>query len=176
MALKLKDFARTDIESDPIRRSDESEDEDISYLPTPASGSTKRKRSESSRRESSSRRDSSSPPRFDRKEEKPFLGPPAPGGDGSIQIKYPSEIDGYDVDSKSLAQMESLGLPTGFSFSQATPAREPIISEKQKKGDKKTFWCEVCLIISFQVSIIFRIKKKTQELSISKPQSQTWSL
>ena len=38
MALKLKDFARTDIESDPIRRSDESEDEDISYLPTPASG------------------------------------------------------------------------------------------------------------------------------------------
>ena len=38
MALKLKDFARTDIESDPIRRSDESEDEAISYLPTPASG------------------------------------------------------------------------------------------------------------------------------------------
>ena len=38
MSLKLKDFARTNIESDPIRRSDESEDEDISYLPTPASG------------------------------------------------------------------------------------------------------------------------------------------
>ena len=38
MALKLKDFARTNIESDPIRRSDESEDEDISYLPTPSSG------------------------------------------------------------------------------------------------------------------------------------------
>ena len=30
MALKLKDFARTNIESDPIRRSDESEDEDTS--------------------------------------------------------------------------------------------------------------------------------------------------
>ena len=40
MSLKLKDFARTNIESDPIRRSDESEDEDISYLPTPASGNT----------------------------------------------------------------------------------------------------------------------------------------
>ena len=47
-------------------------------------GSAKRRRSESSRRESASRRDSSSPPRSDRKEEKPFLGPP--GTDGSIQV------------------------------------------------------------------------------------------
>ena len=38
MSIKLKDFARTDIESDPIRRSDDSEDEDISYLPAPSSG------------------------------------------------------------------------------------------------------------------------------------------
>ena len=38
MALKLKNHARTDIESDPIRQSEESENEDISYLPTPVSG------------------------------------------------------------------------------------------------------------------------------------------
>ena len=38
MAMELNDFERMDIESDPIRRSGESKDEDISYLPTPASG------------------------------------------------------------------------------------------------------------------------------------------
>ena len=40
MALKLNDFERMDIESDQINRSEESEDENISYLPTPASGKT----------------------------------------------------------------------------------------------------------------------------------------
>ena len=40
MALKLNDFERMDIESDKINRSEESEDENISYLPTPASGKT----------------------------------------------------------------------------------------------------------------------------------------
>ena len=38
MALKLKNHARMDIESDPIRQSEESDNEDISYLPTPVSG------------------------------------------------------------------------------------------------------------------------------------------
>ena len=61
-----------------------------------------------------------------------------------LKVKYAAEIDGYGVDSKALAQMESLGLPTGFSFSQATPAMGPV-PEKQKKGDKKTFYCQICL-------------------------------
>ena len=36
---------------------------------------------------------------------------------------------------------DKLGLPTGFSFQQGGG-----LPEKQKKGDKKTFYCEICLI------------------------------
>lgn len=52
---------------------------------------------------------------------------------------YPSAIDGYKNDDSALQQMEALGLPTGFS------ERNPL-GPKQKKGDKKTFYCELCFI------------------------------
>ena len=85
-----------------------------------------------------------------------------------FKVKYASEIDGYGVDNKALAQMESLGLPTGFSFNQATPAMGPV-SEKQKKGDKKTFYCQICLIelnsldtMKSHVSGVKHMKKKLQ--------------
>ena len=42
-----------------------------------------------------------------------------------------------------MAQMESLGLPTGFSFSHATTVREAGLT---KKGDKKSYYCQTCLI------------------------------
>ena len=85
-----------------------------------------------------------------------------------LKVKYRAEIDGYGVDNKALAQMESLGLPTGFSFSQATPAMGPV-PEKQKKGDKKTFYCQICLIelnsldtMKSHVSGVKHMKKKLQ--------------
>jgi hypothetical protein len=49
-------------------------------------------------------------------------------------------VDGYDNYHKSMATMESLGLPTGFSLTGGP------MSTKQKKGDKKTFYCQICLI------------------------------
>ena len=76
-------------------------------------------------------------PRF--RDEKPFFGPKTL--DGSIKVKYPSIIDGYSQDDKELSEMDKLGLPTGFSFQQGGG-----LPEKQKKGDKKTFYCEICLI------------------------------
>ena len=38
MSLQIKDFARTDIKSERIHNSEESEDDEISYLPAPSSG------------------------------------------------------------------------------------------------------------------------------------------
>ena len=49
------------------------------------------------------------------------------------------------MDSKTLAQMESLGLPTGFSLSHGTPARDARLKTK-KKGSKMTWKCHTCLI------------------------------
>ena len=71
------------------------------------------------------------------KDEKPWFGPE--DQDGSIKVQYPSTINGYGVDSAQLDQMERMGLPTGFSFGHAPP-------ERQRKGEKKTFFCEICLI------------------------------
>ena len=52
---------------------------------------------------------------------------------------------------------------------QATPARETVTSEKQRKGDKKTYWCEVCFIelnsldtMKSHVSGVKHMKKKLQ--------------
>ena len=70
------------------------------------------------------------------KDEKPWFGPT--DRDGSIKVKYPS-INGYGVDSDQLQQMEKMGLPTGFTFGQTQP-------ERQRKGDKKSFYCEICLV------------------------------
>ena len=93
------------------------------------------------------RRNSSavSPPRYDEvpklNDEKPFFGPPDPR-DGTISVKYKSQIDGYAEDDGLKSQMESMGLPTGFSFRLGGSDS----SVKQKKGDKKTFYCNICLI------------------------------
>jgi len=130
MSLKLREFARTDVKSERIYGSDD--EDDIRYLPPdlpqPSSG-----------RISSS----SKSPRFDEvprfRDEKPFFGPKTL--DGSIKVKYPSIIDGYSQDDNELSEMDKLGLPTGFSFQQGGG-----LPEKQKKGDKKTFYCEICLI------------------------------
>lgn len=55
-------------------------------------------------------------------------------------MKYPSVIDGYDVDGKELAAMDQLGLPTGFSINMGRR------QEKAKKGEKRTYYCDICLI------------------------------
>ena len=77
-------------------------------------------------------------------------------------MNYPSMINGYGVDSAQMQQMESMGLPTGFSFSQNQP-------ERQRKGDKKTFYCEICLIelnsldtMKSHVAGVKHMKKKLQ--------------
>ena len=84
-----------------------------------------------------------SPPRYDEvprlNDEKPFFGPPDPR-DGTISVKYKSQIDGYAEDDGLKSQMESMGLPTDFSFRLGSES-----TVKQKKGDKKTFYCNICL-------------------------------
>ena len=131
MSLKLTEFARTDVKSERIYGSDE--EDDISYLPPdllqPTSG---RRRSRRSRYKSPQYEEV---PRF--RDEKPFFGPKTL--DGNIKVKYPSIIDGYSQDDDELSEMDKLGLPTGFSFQQGGG-----LPEKQKKGDKKTFYCEIC--------------------------------
>lgn len=153
MSLKLKDFAKSDAGSENVSRGtgeDSSEDE-ISYLP-PGSSSSSRQREKEDR------------PHYDEvpriKDEKPWFGPS--NRDGSIKVQYPSMINGYGVDSDQMQQMESMGLPTGFSFSQSQP-------ERQRKGDKKTFYCEICLIelnsldtMKSHVAGVKHMKKKLQ--------------
>ena len=113
---------------------------------------------------SSRRRDKEDRPRYDEvpriKDEKPWFGPS--NHDGSIKVQYPSKITGYGVDSAQMQQMESMGLPTGFSLSQSQP-------ERQRKGDKKTFYCEICLIelnsldtMRSHVAGVKHMKKKLQ--------------
>ena len=129
MSLKLRDFAKTDIKSEKVSTHDEREesDDDISYLP-PTSGSFPRR---------NSREDNFDNVPRNIKEEKPLFGPR--GLNGNIQVTYPSMIDGYAADGNQLQTMESLGLPTGFSLRMDG-------AEKQKKGEKKTFYCQICLI------------------------------
>jgi len=128
MPLTLKDFAKTDIKSEKVHDDigEESEDDDISYLP-PTSGSAPRQNREANYDEV---------PR-NIKDEKPLFGPP--GLNGNVQVIYPSMIDGYAQDGNQLHMMESMGLPTGFSLRMDG-------NEKQKKGEKKTFYCQICLI------------------------------
>ena len=119
---------------------------------------------------SSRRRDKEERPRYDEvpriKDEKPWFGPS--NHDGSIKVQYPSKITGYGVDSAQMQQMESMGLPTGFSLSQSQP-------ERQRKGDKKTFYCEICLIelnsldtMRSHVAGVKHMKKKLQLDEIKK--------
>ena len=126
MSLKLKEFAKTDIKPEKMStQENEESDDDISYLP-PSTG----------------KYSDHSDLNFDDvprniKDEKPYFGPR--DLDGNIQVKYPSIINGYSVDDNSLAAMEGLGLPTGFSLRMGG-------NGKQKKGEKKTFYCQICLI------------------------------
>jgi len=164
MSLHVRDFAKSTEPS--IKRSRsfdrdelESEDEDISYLPPPTST-----QSSSSRRQ----HEDLSPhfsevPKF--RDEKPFFGPVR--DDGNISVKYPSMIDGYENDDNTMAQMESMGLPTGFSLQ----GKAIYANEKQKKGDKKTFYCQICLIelnsLDTMKSHINGVKHMKKELAIN---------
>eukprot|EP00092_Neocalanus_flemingeri_P015622 GFUD01016910.1.p1 GENE.GFUD01016910.1~~GFUD01016910.1.p1 ORF type:complete len:552 (+),score=129.19 GFUD01016910.1:89-1744(+) len=155
MSLKLKDFARTDIKSEKVSTQEEKEesDDDISYLP-PASGKY-------------SGLSGHSDLNFDDvprniKDEKPYFGPR--DTDGNIQVQYPSMIDGYSADGNQLARMESLGLPTGFSLRMDG-------TEKQKKGEKKTFYCQICLIelnsLDTMKSHVKGVKHMKKELALN---------
>jgi len=73
------------------------------------------------------------------KDEKPLIGPRS--SEGNIKILYPAQIEGYDMDHNTLAMMESMGLPTGFSFGHMEP-----LDTRQTRGVKKTFYCQTCLI------------------------------
>jgi len=126
----LRDFAKTDIKSEKVSTHDdiaEDSDDDISYLP-PTSGTVPRTSSRDLNYDEVPR---------NIKDEKPLFGPP--GLNGNIQVMYESTIDGYTVDGNQLQTMESLGLPTGFSLRMDG-------NVKQKKGEKKTFYCQICLI------------------------------
>merc|ERR1712098_163980 len=111
MGLQVRVFAKSVEPSIKRSRSfdeneNESDDEEISYLhpPTSTQGSSSRRQYEESHY--------IEVPKF--RDEKPYFGPVRE--DGNISVKYPSMIDGYGNDDNTLAQIESLGLPTGFSL------------------------------------------------------------
>ena len=155
MSLKLRDFAKTDIKSEKVSTHDdiaEESDDDISYLP-PTSGTIPR---------TSSRDENFDEVPRNIKDEKPLFGPR--GLNGNIQVMYESMIDGYTVDGNQLQTMESLGLPTGFSLRMDG-------NEKQKKGEKKTFYCQICLIelksLDTMRSHVKGVKHMKKELQLS---------
>ena len=82
-------------------------------------------------------------------------------------------IDGYENDNSSLQQMESLGLPTGFSLSL-----NPY-GAKQKKGDKKTFYCQICLIelnsMDTMTSHVKGVKHMKKELALDEEKRQKFA-
>ena len=78
------------------------------------------------------------------KDEKPMIGPTS--ADGNIKVHYKSQIDGYEIgqeDMKMMADMERMGLPTGFSFGNLQ-YEAPAPSHLRTKKQKKTFWCQTC--------------------------------
>ena len=92
----------------------------------------------------------------------------------TLQVRYPSVIDGFENDNDSLATMESLGLPTGFSLRQP----DPTAPNKQKKGDKKTFYCKICLIeLNSQdtmTSHVKGVKHMKKELALAEEKKQKY--
>ena len=77
-------------------------------------------------------------------DEKPMIGPKA--ADGNIKVQYKSQIDGYDIapdDMKMMADMERMGLPTGFSFGNLQ-YEAPAPANLRTKKQKKTFYCQTC--------------------------------
>ena len=120
--LKIRDFASKG--NGDAQRDYDKDDDIISYKPP------------SQRMRSRSR----SPPRQEDvpsfKDEKPFLSPR--DGDRNIQVRYDNIIDGCDNDNDKMHRMEQMGLPTGFSMD--------MNPQKQKKGAKKTFYCNICLV------------------------------
>merc|ERR1719228_1932253 len=80
-------------------------------------------------------------------------------------------IDGYEQDNNSMAQMEALGLPTGFSI-RVDP------HGKQKKGDKKTFYCQICFIelnsLDTMKSHVKGVKHMKKQLSIREEKEQLY--
>ena len=100
--------------------------------------------------------DYASVPRNER-DEKPFFGPR--DADGSIKVRYPSTIDGYANNDDELAEMEKMGFPTGFTRDYG-----PSASTKQKKGDKKTFYCDICLI---ELNSLDTMKSHVQGVSLT---------
>ena len=77
-------------------------------------------------------------------DEKPMIGPTS--ADGNIKVHYKSQIDGYEIgqeDMKMMADMERMGLPTGFSFGNLQ-YEAPAPSHLRTKKQKKTFWCQTC--------------------------------
>jgi len=125
--LKLAAFAKDINPSDSIQR-EGSEDDDVEMVEPKPSGSSMEPRQVPSA-------DFSHLPKIENNSY--YTGPV--GSDGSIQVRYRSQIDGYNTNVNELQTMENVGLPTGFSFSST-------YREKTKKGDKKTFYCDVCLI------------------------------
>ena len=91
----------------------------------------------------------------------------------TAQVCYPSTIEGFANDNDAFAQMESMGLPTGFSLRQPDP-----VAPKQKKGDKKTFYCKICLIelnsLDTMTSHVKGVKHMKKELQLKEEKNQRY--
>ena len=57
------------------------------------------------------------------------------------------EFGGY-MDDVAAREMAAYGLPTSFSMNRNSPAATSIAesSSNTRKGEKKTFYCELCLV------------------------------
>merc|ERR1719427_893801 len=67
----------------------------------------------------------------------------------------------FDDRKRKLSSMDTWGLPTGFSVGQV---------EKQRKGEKKTFYCEMCMVelssLDTMKSHVSGVKHMKKELSL----------
>jgi len=69
--------------------------------------------------------------------------------DNEISVRYSTDIDGYYGDTKDRKMMEQMGLPTGFTSESSRMSHhieEGTIRERGKRGEKKTYYCEICMI------------------------------
>ncbi|XP_023340647.1 uncharacterized protein LOC111710755 [Eurytemora carolleeae] len=125
MSLNIKTFARAGNE-ESIQDENSGSDGESSYQPT-RSGEDVEVGS------------ASSLPKLEiPQDEKYMLGPR--GVDGNISVRYKSEIDGFYQNHEELDAIQRAGLPTGFSHGSTGTV------EKGRKGDKKTFYCNLCYI------------------------------
>jgi len=98
---------------------------------------------------SSRRRRSPEDTKPERKPDRRFLGPYGKEDNEVCLRRYPTQVPGYCEDSKEREMMEKMGLPTGFNQGgnmSYTEEETGTVRQRGKKGEKMTYYCEICMI------------------------------